>query len=595
MGFDLQAHQELRRLSYQVNCLVRDFCCKVKKCIGISNTGDPNLVLNQQGNWVSGGSSNIIEIQKSAFLQLVTDSELDYPKKYKITDIDNGLYIDTLNNNTFSKDATISLFVPNYTASGLNLGQMDFSNIPELAPSEYVIWGDHYWRNDDVVPVTPSIIDDISLMGLTQLIKETGSIYDALTFNCTVDNILGVSFISNGDNVSIYKFPSAVLSFLQEKSYIYAPLNANFIANSDVTIVRNQLSDVNNGDVLGGFTTNEIFTSAFSQNKGMINGAVFMGSQNEFSNNEGVFSTIQLVNGSRFKNNKSVGNITNQAHAGIGFIELWDNCEILNNQCLGDFASIWDVRTGENSKVNNNIINGNWTESGNSYVGFADIDQMQSDEVNDNAVNGDNVQIEIINQLGYSKFNNNKFNGNIISGQKWSNFQMQRSEITNTLINADDIIWKDLSLVNTTITNAEDIQIQNCSFRDINLDLTGFTNDITSETIQSGKGWFTATYNFSTNPLIVGNPVSLNIIPINWRITDIKAIGLFTGGAGAVLDLGLENDDESLISDVVANYSTGKTFSGFSKQAAANRGLSLKSSFADITGGNINILVEFTV
>ena len=52
MGFDLQAHQELRRLSYTVNCLVRDFCCRAKKCIGISNTGDPNLVLNQQGNWI---------------------------------------------------------------------------------------------------------------------------------------------------------------------------------------------------------------------------------------------------------------------------------------------------------------------------------------------------------------------------------------------------------------------------------------------------------------------------------------------------------------------------------------------------------------
>ena len=52
MGFDLQAHQELRRLSYTVNCLVRDFCCRAKRCIGISDTGNPNLFLNQQGDWV---------------------------------------------------------------------------------------------------------------------------------------------------------------------------------------------------------------------------------------------------------------------------------------------------------------------------------------------------------------------------------------------------------------------------------------------------------------------------------------------------------------------------------------------------------------
>ena len=59
MGFDLQAHQELRRLSYQVNCLVRDFCCRAKRCFGISENGNPNLVLNQQGDWVIAGGGDI--------------------------------------------------------------------------------------------------------------------------------------------------------------------------------------------------------------------------------------------------------------------------------------------------------------------------------------------------------------------------------------------------------------------------------------------------------------------------------------------------------------------------------------------------------
>lgn len=36
---------ELKRLN-------QHFCKKVKCCLGISNTGDPNLVLNQQGDWV---------------------------------------------------------------------------------------------------------------------------------------------------------------------------------------------------------------------------------------------------------------------------------------------------------------------------------------------------------------------------------------------------------------------------------------------------------------------------------------------------------------------------------------------------------------
>ena len=36
---------ELKRLN-------QHFCKKVKCCLGISNTGDPNLVLNQQGDWI---------------------------------------------------------------------------------------------------------------------------------------------------------------------------------------------------------------------------------------------------------------------------------------------------------------------------------------------------------------------------------------------------------------------------------------------------------------------------------------------------------------------------------------------------------------
>lgn len=59
MGFDYNANQQIARLSYTVNCLVRDFCCRVKRCLGISATGDPNLVLNQQGEWVTGGGGSV--------------------------------------------------------------------------------------------------------------------------------------------------------------------------------------------------------------------------------------------------------------------------------------------------------------------------------------------------------------------------------------------------------------------------------------------------------------------------------------------------------------------------------------------------------
>lgn len=61
MIFDYSAIQKLDRLNYQVNCLIKDFCCRAKRCFGISATGNPNLVLNQQGEWISpgGGSGDI--------------------------------------------------------------------------------------------------------------------------------------------------------------------------------------------------------------------------------------------------------------------------------------------------------------------------------------------------------------------------------------------------------------------------------------------------------------------------------------------------------------------------------------------------------
>ena len=46
---------ELKRLN-------QHFCKKVKCCLGISNTGDSNLVLNQQGDWIMSGGGDIQDL-----------------------------------------------------------------------------------------------------------------------------------------------------------------------------------------------------------------------------------------------------------------------------------------------------------------------------------------------------------------------------------------------------------------------------------------------------------------------------------------------------------------------------------------------------
>lgn len=47
--FGYKAGRKLYNLLYS-SC--NNFCCIVKDCLGISDTGNPNLLLNQQGDWV---------------------------------------------------------------------------------------------------------------------------------------------------------------------------------------------------------------------------------------------------------------------------------------------------------------------------------------------------------------------------------------------------------------------------------------------------------------------------------------------------------------------------------------------------------------
>ena len=47
--FGFKAGRKLYNLLYS-SC--NNFCCIVKDCLGISDTGNPNLYLNQQGDWV---------------------------------------------------------------------------------------------------------------------------------------------------------------------------------------------------------------------------------------------------------------------------------------------------------------------------------------------------------------------------------------------------------------------------------------------------------------------------------------------------------------------------------------------------------------
>jgi len=61
-------------------------CTSIKHCIGIFPEGNPNLVLNQQGDWVAAGSSNFIITTKANLDSLIASNSIKNNVQYLITD-----------------------------------------------------------------------------------------------------------------------------------------------------------------------------------------------------------------------------------------------------------------------------------------------------------------------------------------------------------------------------------------------------------------------------------------------------------------------------------------------------------------------------
>jgi len=60
-------------------------CTSIKHCIGIFPEGNPNLVLNQQGDWVAAGSSNFIITTKANLDSLIASNSIKNNVQYLIT------------------------------------------------------------------------------------------------------------------------------------------------------------------------------------------------------------------------------------------------------------------------------------------------------------------------------------------------------------------------------------------------------------------------------------------------------------------------------------------------------------------------------
>ena len=59
----------VKSINIRLQNLYTTFCCKVNTCLGISSTGNPSLVLNQQGDWINSSSRSSYRVYTALITQ----------------------------------------------------------------------------------------------------------------------------------------------------------------------------------------------------------------------------------------------------------------------------------------------------------------------------------------------------------------------------------------------------------------------------------------------------------------------------------------------------------------------------------------------
>lgn len=485
------------------------------------SAGIGKVLRSDASGFASWDSITAILVTKAQFLTLDSLGMLSPNTLYKITDIENGLFVNTLSENTFSLSGDLSLLIPSYTISGNNLGQMKWDDIPTIQPNEFVTWGGFYWKNNTASPITPTITDNITLDGgLTKLSKSIANGYVDYPLSVEINTSLDIIFLSDefGNSFRISEF-----------------------------------------DIFG--------------------------------------SNIQLY---YYENNQ------------WGYSDKWQNneCAILN--CYGDGVIALNKNDSgcgyiknANVKSGGFIIQNNFTVAGGSQKAYIENVTLNSGTIG-SFIYGNELHLSYISNVELTDWSidenhltNLSFIKNVTANGNGS-FGYIASCVFNRNCGLDGLTFTTDKQINnvyldnqSVISNVTDINMVNFAC-DMSLDLTGFATDIISQTINSGKGWFTITHDFATSNLNSGDTLLYNIIPIGAKVTSIKAFGDATGGAGATLAFGINTDAPNLIpSAVLATVNAGQIYSLLSASSTANRSLAITAGVNNVTGGSVTVYVEF--
>jgi len=238
------------------------------------NVGDNLTVLefyNQQagsGNGSGSGLENYIEVDKAGFLALVAADALTFPALYKITDIENGLWVESLSANTFSAICTMFALLPNYRPDGDYKGQYH-SALGAVADGEIYTWGEFNYLNESGGSLTPDLPNPNSFDSLdrfTQLSKSTINYYTNCKLNVVVDDSLNITNVEHSlklNSFDYYLISNNVNNNTARAAFASLNLNNtpdNFGANRGVIVINCRIE---NTDELQFFGISNNFTNTY--------------------------------------------------------------------------------------------------------------------------------------------------------------------------------------------------------------------------------------------------------------------------------------------------------------------------------------------
>ncbi len=541
-----------------------DFCKLVFTCIGIDITdGDEDLFLNQRGQWVEAASLEPIEVTNAQMLSLISNSTVE-DANYLITDVEEGIFIQGFAPNIVSPHGTMQAYLPAYIESGVYKGQYH-AELGAIANGEIYTWGNINYKNESggsLTPDTPSANVLDSTNRFVELAKSAVNFYELKSLAVTLDDSLNLVTIEQVEKQNIIAYNFIVnASGVETAEAALAQLNLNspfgtFAGQNRFIILTNNRVEDNTAGIINNkgseFSTMRIRDCFFKDYSGL-------GNSIGCSNND-LFSSgniINIVGEIRVGNNKiNAGGceISNMKSVNGGYLdilncELHDNCQIDGWEFTGTGGEVqfWDNHLHENHQFTNfdfQLTTGTLEFSNGHYNHSCTLDTF------------------VFTTAGQVQFNFAQ------------NFDFS---------NATDVFF----------TNSE------FCFEKYNLktiDFTGFSKTIASETVVGNQGLFCVSYDFTVNPLSSPNSLLFNLIPTGARITEIKAIGDgLSGGVGATLTIGLQTDDESLVTGNLAAINSVATYTTASVAATTNRSLKVTAGVANVTGGTIRIQVSFVL